>query len=156
MAQAVEDWSPSSVSLMLASSLKWLKCTPVHLTPAWQSLCLASFIIIPLVPKILYRSTWIISLSVSERQYNVHGCWLEQYHLCQFRVLRLSTNSCRHGKSQTRLSGKVRCYPPAKQLHNYRESLPRAISPPILYLSSFKIYPHSRMTVQSLFQWHVQ
>ena len=30
------------------------------------------------------------------------------------------------------------------------------ISPPILYLSSFKIYPHSRMTVQSLFQWHIQ
>jgi len=30
------------------------------------------------------------------------------------------------------------------------------ISPPILYLSSFKIYPHLRMTVQSLFQWHVR
>ena len=55
--------------------------------------------------------------------------------------LRLSTNSSRHGKSQTRHSGKVRCDQPAKQHPQlpWRESLPRAI-----YLLRYCIYPHSR------------
>ena len=43
-------------------------------------------------------------------------------------------------------------------IHNsYDENhIQERLSPPILYLSSFKIYPYSRMTVQSLFQWHIQ
>ena len=55
--------------------------------------------------------------------------------------LRLSTNSSRHGKSQTRHSGKVRCDQPAKQHPQlpWQESLPRAI-----YLLRYCIYPHSR------------
>jgi hypothetical protein len=61
-------------------------------------------------------------------------------------ALRLSTNSSRHGKSQTSHSGKVRCNQPAKQHPQLprRESLPRAIyfsenvSILIQDLSSFK------------------
>jgi hypothetical protein len=55
--------------------------------------------------------------------------------------LRLSTNSSRHGKSQTCHSGKVRCDQPSKQHPQLprRESLPRAI-----YLLRYRIYPHSR------------
>ena len=55
--------------------------------------------------------------------------------------LRLSTNSSRHGISQTSHSGKVRCNQPAKQHPQLqrRESLPRAI-----YLLRYCIYPHSR------------
>ena len=55
--------------------------------------------------------------------------------------LRLSTNSSRHGKSQTSHSGKVRCDQPAKQHPQLprRESLPRA-----MYLLRYCIYPHPR------------